>query len=153
MTIAAKAIPLALDLGNLAVFDTNVLEPLIARAGAGSKEAVEEALLGEARRAVQELIEGMWRLPTAASDVGPLAELPEGETPLPRAMRIPEAREATRWEKFAKEKGIVKRKRGSHVFSEERQEWRPRFGRKSLKNDPTSNWISELKPGQSVPDA
>jgi hypothetical protein len=33
-----------------------------------------------------------------------------------------------RWEKFAQEKGIQKRKRSVKVWDEEQQEWRRRFG-------------------------
>lgn len=35
-----------------------------------------------------------------------------------------------RWEKFAQQKGITKRKRSVKVWDEEQQEWRRRFGYK-----------------------
>lgn len=46
----------------------------------------------------------------------------------------------------------MKRKDGSHLYDEARQEWRPRHGSKSAKNDPMNNWITELKPGQKIED-
>ena len=58
----------------------------------------------------------------------------------------------TRWAQFARAKGIQKRKKSSHKYDEERQEWRPRHGMKSRKNDPLTNWITELKPGQNIND-
>jgi regulator of ribosome biosynthesis len=54
--------------------------------------------------------------------------LPAPTTTLPREKPLPKPKEETRWEKFAKEKGIVKRKRERMVFDETAQEWKPRFG-------------------------
>lgn len=65
---------------------------------------------------------------------------------------MPKEKKQTVWEQFAKFKGIQKRKKSSHVYDEDRQEWRPRHGAKSKKNDPMANWITELKPGQSITD-
>lgn len=66
-------------------------------------------------------------------------------------MQVPVPKPPTRWEKFAQIKGITKRQT-SQVYDEGRQEWRPRYGPKSSKNDPMNDWITELKPGQSIDD-
>ena len=59
------------------------------------------------------------------------AELPPGTTLLPREKPVPEPRPETRWERFAKEKGIKKRKKSSRmVYDEQKGEWRPRWGYK-----------------------
>jgi hypothetical protein len=58
------------------------------------------------------------------------AQLPPPSTVLPREKPVPKAPEATRWELFAKEKGIKKRKRERMVFDEEKKEWAPRWGYK-----------------------
>lgn len=107
-------------------------------------------MLALTRDNLQLLVNDLWQLPTTSSDAGPLATLPAPATALPRAKPVPVAREPTRWEKFAKAKGIVKRKKGSHEYDERRQMWRPRHGAKSAKNDPMANWITELKPGQAI---
>jgi regulator of ribosome biosynthesis len=41
---------------------------------------------------------------------------------------IPPPKKETRWEKFAKEKGIQNRKRSRMVWDEASQEWKPRWG-------------------------
>jgi hypothetical protein len=43
--------------------------------------------------------------------VGRVAFLPEPQTPVPREKPLPAQKEKTKWEKFAAEKGIVKRKK------------------------------------------
>ncbi len=40
-----------------------------------------------------------------------------------------------RWEKFAQEKGIQKRKRSVKVWDEDQQEWRRRFGYQKAGDD------------------
>ena len=42
-------------------------------------------------------------------------------------MQIPKAKPLTRWQKFAQEKGIVKKKRSVMEYDELREEYRPRF--------------------------
>ena len=115
-----------------------------------NKEEREAYLKGLVRDNLQLLVDDLFQLPTTISDVGPLAALPAPITALPRAKSIPKAKEPTRWEKFAKAKGIVKRKKGSHEYDEEKGEWRPRHGAKSRKNDRMAGWITELKPGQDI---
>jgi regulator of ribosome biosynthesis len=58
------------------------------------------------------------------------AELPKPTTVLPREKPAPKPKEETRWEAFAKEKGIKKRKRERMVWDEEKKEWAPRWGYK-----------------------
>eukprot|EP00461_Guttulinopsis_vulgaris_P003513 UN03514 len=48
----------------------------------------------------------------------------------------------TRWEKFAQQKGLKKRKRDKLVFDEEHDEWRERFG-KNKANDKSTQWAIE----------
>ena len=56
------------------------------------------------------------------------ASLPAPVTKLPRSLPLPAPKALTRWEQYAKEKGIVKRKRDRMVFDEEMQDFRPRYG-------------------------
>lgn len=57
-------------------------------------------------------------------------ELPSPETPFPREKMLPKAKRETKWEKYAKEKGIKKRKRDNLVWDAEKKDWAPRFGYK-----------------------
>lgn len=43
---------------------------------------------------------------------------------LPRGKPIPKPKPLTKWEKFAKEKGIVKKKRSKLAFDEATQDWK-----------------------------
>lgn len=59
---------------------------------------------------------------------GRLVELPPPRSRLPREKPLPQPRAPTRWEAYAKEKGIVKRKRSAHVWDDDAGEWRGRHG-------------------------
>ena len=87
----------------------------------------------------QALAEKLFTLEAKRSDSGPLALLPPAAGKkngpdaaawrLPRRMLPPEPKEETKWEKFAKAKGIVKKQsRSKMVWDETAQQWRPRFG-------------------------
>lgn len=67
---------------------------------------------------------------------------------MPRATKVPEPKPETKWEKFAKEKGIKKHKRERMVFDESNQEFRPRFGYKGANSGIEEIPIVEVKPGQ-----
>jgi hypothetical protein len=56
------------------------------------------------------------------------AALPAPSTVLPREKPAPKAKATTRWEAFAKEKGIKKRKRERMLWDDEKQQWLPRWG-------------------------
>eukprot|EP01068_Selenidium_serpulae_P017181 Selendium_serpulae@DN6357_c0_g3_i9.p1 len=90
-------------------------------------------------------------LPRSSSDGGTLITLPKNHAfRLPRALPVPRASSApkTRWEKFAQEKGIVKRKRSRKVWDETIQDWAPRYGAYSIKkNQEKAQAIVEMKPG------
>lgn len=59
---------------------------------------------------------------------------------------LPPPKKETRWEKFAKEKGIQNRKRARMVWDEAAQEWRPRWGYKSANGGVEDMAIVEVKP-------
>ena len=63
---------------------------------------------------------------------------------LPRQRPVPKPKPETRWERFAKEKGIEKKKRGRMVWDEAHKDWRPRWGY-GRANDETKDWIIEHK--------
>ena len=92
------------------------------------------------------LIEAIFKLPSERSRDGRLAVLPEEEHKyaLPRATPVPKPKAETRWEKFAKEKGIQKRKRDRMVYDEATGEYKPRWGYKSVANDRLKDWAIEV---------
>lgn len=81
-------------------------------------------------------------------DVGPVTILPSETTLLPRTHKIPEPKPETKWEKFAREKGIKKKKKERMVYDEQTQEFKPRFGYKRINNGLEDIPIVEVKQGQ-----
>jgi regulator of ribosome biosynthesis len=96
---------------------------------------------------LQGIIDRLFELPYESSNTGPVVTLPAATTYLPRAQRLPEAKKETRWEKFAKEKGITNKKRARMLWDEEAQEWRPRWGYNRAKGGMEEQAIVEVKPG------
>ncbi|CAM9794454.1 unnamed protein product [Scytosiphon promiscuus] len=109
----------------------------------------EEYLKGQAQAAVQSLINRLFVLPTVPSEVGPVATLPAKEdSVLPRAKPVPAPKAETRWDRFAKEKGIMGSKRSRMVWDDEMKEWRPRHGFKRANDGVLNHAIVEVKPGK-----
>jgi regulator of ribosome biosynthesis len=68
---------------------------------------------------------------------------------IPREKPLPKPKKETKWEKFAREKGIQKRKKGRMIYDEEKEEYAPRFGYKKA-NDDLHDWAMEMKNGQDI---
>ncbi len=71
--------------------------------------------------------------------------LPDRTTRLPRAKPIPRPKALTRWQKFAQEKGIVKKTRDRMVWDEDHKEWAPRWGYKRARDSGEKDWLLEYK--------
>ncbi len=50
----------------------------------------------------------------------------------------------TRWERFAKEKGIHKTKKTRMVYDDASGDMLPRWGYGAKQNDPMTNWLIEV---------
>jgi hypothetical protein len=61
--------------------------------------------------------------------------------------QVPKPKALTKWEQFAKLKGIKKRSKSRLVYDEEKDEYLPRFGFKRA-NDPSRAWVLEHKDGK-----
>ncbi|KAG3012730.1 hypothetical protein JG687_00014783 [Phytophthora cactorum] len=128
---------LTYDLGNLAAFDTHPFA-----------YQNEKELALHARENVQLLINHIFELPRQMSDMGPLAQLPVPETVIPREKPLPKPKVETKWEKFAKEKGIDKRKKSRKVFDEASGEWSHTWGYQRAGDD-MKDWAVEMKEGDT----
>ena len=113
-----KPIPVVYDLGNLAAFDSNVLDKNDLDS---SNARREEKIKSLTRDNVQLLINQLLSLPmkTTTESVGgtggqssvmTLLQVPDPTTDLPREKPLPKAKAMTKWEKFAAKKGINQRK-------------------------------------------
>jgi len=101
------------------------------------------------QQALQELFFHLFQLPIHSDEfsMDPLAKLPPGKMHIPREKPPPEPKPPTKWELFAKAKGIKKKKKSRLVFDEITQEYRPRFGYKRPL-DPNNDWVKEDKPSE-----
>jgi regulator of ribosome biosynthesis len=98
-------------------------------------------------RTTQLLVKRIFECEHESSDAGPLAILPTEVSRLPREKRIPDPKPETKWEKFAREKGIQKKKKERMVFDEVSQTYAPRYGYKRLKTGIEDHVIVEVKKG------
>lgn len=85
--------------------------------------------------------------PTERSDIGAITLLPSEVSALPRTTRIPEPKPETKWEKFARDKGIVNKKKERMVYDDVTGEYKPRFGYKRISNGLEDTPIVEVKAG------
>lgn len=80
------------------------------------------------------------------ADHGPILSLPLPSTPLPRAKSLPKPKPLTKWQQFARKKGISenKKKEGKLVYDEDTKEWVPRWGYKGANKKEEEEWIHEV---------
>lgn len=132
-----KIVPLSIDLGNLAVFDPSPITDIN-----------EESLIENCRVSVNRLINDLLNLP-ALDSLESLAnkEIPEPTTKLPRSLPLPKSKPLSRWQEFAKKRGIQKHKNGGKKYDERSEEWMSTHGKKSAKNvhKREDAWIKEWK--------
>lgn len=132
MEVDAPAQPYTFDLGHLLCEDTNPL-PAVTDA-----RARETQLATRAQQCAQALLHQiLTTCPiTRAEDDGNLqVTLPAPHTALPREKPVPQAKEKTKWERFAEKKGIKAKKRdGKLAFDEATGEWAPKYGYKGKKS-------------------
>jgi len=138
-TTVNKPLEIDLDLGNLLAIDPNQLDQL--------DQSPEESLLTElGRDAVQVLVSALWQLPTERVEEAVVAHLPPPTTVIPREKPMPKPKAMTKWEKYAKDKGIVKKKKKDRlVWDDVVSKWVPQFGYKKVVNEQQKNWMMPLK--------
>ena len=134
---------LTYDLGHLYAFDPSPVNPAEMK-----EEGTSPYLLRTARDNAQLLTNQVYKLLENAPNKQAIP-LPPPTIQLPREKPLPADKPMTRWEKFAKSKGIVKKKRSKMVWDESTQQWAPRYGygRANNPKDAPENWVVEAKPG------
>lgn len=133
-----KDLELEFDVGNLLAVDRNRIDD---RDIKNAKK--EDFLRALARDNTQLLVNEIWKLPTERVGDAIVATLPEPTTPLPREKPPPKPKPPTKWEQFAKLKGIQKKKKTNLVWDETAKEWRRRWGYNRAKDD-TKAWMMEV---------
>jgi len=108
----------------------------------------EDLLMEKASEGCTQLLSALWQLPMEKSDAGPMVTLPGYfEIKTPRSLPPPPPKKETKWEKFAKERGIPtnKEKRSRKVWDEATQSWMYRHGYQKANNDAQEWPIMEVK--------
>lgn len=65
---------------------------------------------------VQLIVNELWELPVERVEETVVAKLPTPKLILPRSRKIPTAPLMTKWQKFAQDKGITKKKKDKKVY-------------------------------------
>ncbi|XP_013408325.1 ribosome biogenesis regulatory protein homolog, partial [Lingula anatina] len=73
-----------------------------------------------------------------------VAKLPAPKTILPREKPIPKPKPETKWQQYAKLKGIQNKKKARKVWDDEIKDWRPTWGYQSRVNDELNEWVLEV---------
>ncbi|XP_068588466.1 ribosome biogenesis regulatory protein homolog [Cebidichthys violaceus] len=133
-----KELDLEFDIGNLLASDKNRIESRDFR-----EQKKEDFLRSLARDNTQLLINEIWKQPTERVEEAIVTKLPDTVTPLPREKPPPKPKAPTKWEEFAKLKGIQNKKKTNLVWDENAKDWRRRWGYKRAKDD-TKEWLIEV---------
>lgn len=108
------------------------------------KNENESEILKLTKENGQILINELFNLNRSIVDGIVFINLPEPIYQLPRSKPIPKPKPLTKWQKFAKEKGIKKKKKPKLIWDEESQKWIPRFGYKKNKAEKEKTWVREI---------
>ena len=132
--------PFTFDLGLLLVADANPLTI--------PKADPELTLSSIARDGAQSLINQILTVcPITSTPEGVVVTLPPVSTPLPREKPVPQAKDLTKWQRFAAKKGIkpkTREERKNLVFDEDSQTWRPRWGKGGMNKKGQDEWLVEV---------
>ena len=134
--------PCTLDLRNLLALSAHPIDPSVLY-DAKHEKVNDKFLLQTAQEGCNQLLRSLWQLPVERSDAGPLVLLPgTDESKIPRALPPPPPKQETKWEKFAKEKGIGqnKEKRSRKVWDEATGTWMFRHGFQKANSSDTKEW-------------
>ncbi|XP_057465152.1 ribosome biogenesis regulatory protein homolog [Actinidia eriantha] len=120
-----------IDLGNLMAFDPHHHFPSLP----SSREELVKECLQKGTKLVQAVADALFNLPSSEDRDGPIVTLPPPTTRLPREKPLPKKTPPTKWELFAKKKGIVQRKKDKLVYDEQTGTWKRRHGYDRVNDD------------------
>ncbi|CAA7396027.1 unnamed protein product [Spirodela intermedia] len=119
------------DLGNLMAFDSGHHF----RSIPSDRQELKRECLEKATELVQAVANELFGLPATEDRDGPIVTLPKPTTKLPREKHLPKPKPPTKWEEFAKMKGIKNRKKDKRVFDEQTGTWKRRHGYDRVNDD------------------
>lgn len=133
-----KVLEVKIDTAMLLALDTNELD------SKSLKEEKDEYLKEIARDNTQILINSIWELPTERYEDSIVAKLPKPNYILPREKPVPVPKPPTKWEIFAKAKGIKNVKKPKAIWDDILKKWVPSHGYKKAMAEKEKNWIIEV---------
>lgn len=86
----------------------------------------------------------IWELPTERHEDAIVVKLPPPKFLLPRSKRVPKPKPLTKWQKFALEKGIQKKKQAKLTWDDQLKQWIPRYGYKRAAAEKEKDWVLEV---------
>ncbi|MFH4982570.1 hypothetical protein AB6A40_009279 [Gnathostoma spinigerum] len=133
-----KLVEPTIDVGTLLLVDHDPTP-----VGSEINSQLESELQSRARDNIQALINEVWKLDFERTQDAICVSLPRSSYPLPREKILPRKREPTKWEQYAKAKGITKKRKKGKIYDEETGKWKPTYGYRSARNE-TKNWMIEI---------
>ncbi|KAE8668526.1 Ribosome bioproteinsis regulatory protein-like protein [Hibiscus syriacus] len=100
-----------------------------------SRDELVKECLDEGTKLVQAVADTLFNLPSTEDVDGPLVKLPPPTNKTSREKHLPKPKPPTKWEEFAKKKGIKKRKKDKVVWDEQTSTWKRRFGYDRVNDD------------------
>merc|ERR1712002_1134944 len=141
-----KEIELDIDVGNLVASDQNAIDKRLIR----DPEECDKYLCSLARDGVQALFAKVWELPSHRIENAIYVTLPRPTIRIPREKHLPKAPTLTKWEQYAKDKGITRRKKEKKLWDETLKRWVPRYGFRKVQAEKEKTWVIEV-PGNVDP--
>jgi regulator of ribosome biosynthesis len=120
-----------IDLGHLLAFNPHHHFP---SPPSSRKELVDECL-AEGTKLVQKIVDSLFNLPSTEDVEGPLVKLPPPTTRLPREKHLPRPKPPTKWEVFAKARGIKNKKKDKVLWDEQTDSWKRSYGYDRVNDD------------------
>uniref|UniRef100_A0AA85JJW5 Ribosome biogenesis regulatory protein n=1 Tax=Trichobilharzia regenti TaxID=157069 RepID=A0AA85JJW5_TRIRE len=127
-----------IDLGNLLVEDKCPLNDYTE-----GTTIDEDCLRSISLECTRHFFKSFFELPTEKSDSITVSLLPKPTFRLPREKKIPTTKELTKWDRFARLKGIQNRKKSRKVWDPVSQSWKPRWGKDRI-DDLKDKWVLEV---------
>ncbi|CAL4063984.1 unnamed protein product [Meganyctiphanes norvegica] len=135
-----KSIDLEYDTGNLLVTDKNNLDEKILRDRNRKECYLVSVLSDRARSPITEMSESL------SGNIGDanVNKVIINLIRLPREKKAPKGKILTKWEQYAKDKGIQQKKKNKKVWDETLKRWVPRWGMRKNQADKEKNWVMEV---------
>jgi len=126
------------DLGLLMASDSNPLDQ-------AAMSADSEAYLHQlARDNCQLLFNKLYQLKTETKEDVVSVVLPPPQIRIPREKHAPKPKPLSKWEQYAKTKGIATTNKTKKTWDTELKRWVPRYGAKKAQAEREKNWVMEV---------